>query len=287
MARVCAAVLAPTGSLDTASLDSARAQQGTELEVLVVAPTGPTLPTLPEGVRVLRVPASASPAALRNAAVREARAPYVCLVEPGERLEGTDALAAAAAALDADPAALAVYGRTLVEEKGARRARPERGRSGRILRPLVQYKAFVSALASVVWRREELAKRGFGEAYRTPQGLLLALLVDASHDDEAFAFLPRTQAVTGLVRDDPASLEEKVKIFVALLYGASRLDERIEVRVRFRLARHLVALGKLHYRKGDHTRAGKLFGEAVKAAPSYFKGRRYQFMNFLKGVIAR
>jgi hypothetical protein len=78
-----------------------------------------------------------------------------------------------------------------------------------------------------------------------------------------------------------------VKTFVALLYGANKLDERLEARVRFRLARNLVALGKHHYRKGDHARAGKLFGEAVKAVPSYFKGRRYQFMNFLRGVIAR
>src|SRR5262249_12659975 len=140
--------------------------------------------------------------------------------------------------------------------------------------------------ASLVWRRELLEKEPYQTSYKTPQGLLLSLLIEHARDRN-FVFRQATTSAAVPVRDDFATLEEKVKIFVALLYGATRLDERIEVRVRFRLARHLVALGKHHYRQGDHARAGKLFGEAVKATPSYFKGRRYQFMNFLKGVMAR
>jgi hypothetical protein len=123
------------------------------------------------------------------------------------------------------------------------------------------------------------------DAYRTGGGILLDLLVRASKD-HPFLFLPDTVAHTERRLDDVPALEEQVKVFVSLLYGAHKLDERVETRVRFRLARHLVALGKHHYRKGDHARAGRLFGEAVKAVPSYFKGRRYQFMNFMKRVIA-
>jgi hypothetical protein len=282
---ISAVVLAPAGGRGLTGLDSALAQTGTPTEVLVVAPEGESL-DVPAGATLVRARVG-SPAALRNEALRAATSPYVCLIEPGERLEGADSLASSGALLEQDSSPAACYGRTLVEEKGAPRAIPERGRGGRILRPLVQYKSFIVSSASVVWRRDVVLREGFSDSYRTPQGLHLALLAEVGRERN-FVFRPATTAaVAAPLRDELATLEEKVKIFVALLYGAIRLDERIEVRVRFRLARHLVALGKHHYRQGDHVRAGKLFGEAVKAAPSYFKGRRYQFMNFLKGVMAR
>jgi hypothetical protein len=82
-------------------------------------------------------------------------------------------------------------------------------------------------------------------------------------------------------------LEELVKVLIGVLYSGSPLDEKVEARARFRLARHLVAMGKIHYRNEDHKLAGNFFDEALKAAPAYFKGRRYQFMNFVKNTIPR
>jgi hypothetical protein len=283
---ISAVALTPGGATGLPGLESLLRQEGSDLEILVVARESETLPPVSDRARVVRVGGAPSPAAFRNAAVRAASGKYVCLLEPGERLEAPRALADHVALLDRESAPAASYGRTLVEERGAARAYPERGRGGRVLRPLVQYKSYIVSLASVVWRRDLLLKEGFSESYRTSQGLLLSLLIELARD-RSFAFSATSTAVAAPVRDDLAALEEKVKIFVALLYGATRLDERIEVRVRFRLARHLVALGKHHYRQGDHGRAGRLFSEAVKATPSYFKGRRYQFMNFLKGVMAR
>ena len=35
------------------------------------------------------------------------------------------------------------------------------------------------------------------------------------------------------------------------------------------------------------SKAGRFFDEAVKAAPAYFKGRRYQFLNFVKNTFGR
>jgi len=289
VAKISAIVLSPDPQAARAAVDSVGTQEGCELELVVVIPGAAALdadPAFAPEARVVRLPTDSTPAAVRNAGVKVSTAPYFCLVEPRERLVGKDVLARHVAALEADPTAVASYGRTEVDEgPGVVRARPERGRGGWILRRLVQHKALVASAASVVWRRSLLPERPWDESYKTSSGLLLALLVAASKD-HPFLFLPDTVARTEKKKDELQVLEEQVKVFVALLYGATKLEERLDARVRFRLARHLVALGKHHYRQGDHARAGRLFGEAVKAVPSYFKGRRYQFMNFLKGVIA-
>jgi hypothetical protein len=286
---ISAIVLAPDPRLARAAIDSVVSQQGQDVELIVIVPGAAALdadPELAAKAHVVRLPADSSPAAVRNAGVQVARGPYFVVIEPPDVLVGKDVLARHVAALEADKTAVAIYGRTEVVENGTTRVRPERGRGGWILRRLVQHKGLIASSASVVWRRSMLRAAPFEESYRTPGGLLLSLLVSASKD-HPFLFLPDAVARTDKRADDLSVTEEQVKVFVALLYGATRLEERLEARVRFRLARHLVALGKHHYRKGDHARAGRLFGEAVKAVPSYFKGRRYQFMNFLKGVISR
>ncbi len=289
MALISAIVLSPEPRMARPAVDSVARQKGVEVELIVVIPGAAALeadPAVAPTARVVRIPADSTPASLRNAGVQVAQGKYVCFIESSERLEGEDVLARQVAALEADQSAVAIYGRTAVDEApGVLLVRPERGRGGWIMRRLVQHKLLIASSASVVWRRSMLPEKPWDESYRTPAGLLLSLLVNESKD-HPFLFLPDTVAHAEKRKDEAAVLEEHVKIFVSLLYGATRLEERLDARVRFRLARHLVALGKHHYRKGDHARAGRLFGEAVKAVPSYFKGRRYQFMNFMKRVIA-
>jgi len=65
------------------------------------------------------------------------------------------------------------------------------------------------ATASVVWRRALLPTPPFDESYRTPGGLLLALLVNASRD-HPLLFQPTTVARAEARRDDLAALEESV-----------------------------------------------------------------------------
>jgi hypothetical protein len=290
MPVISAIVLAPDPRQARAAVDSVTSQKGIDYELIVVIPGAAAHdgdPAFASETRVVRLPTDSSPATVRNAGVQLAQGAYLCVLEPSEKLVGDEVLARQVAALEADPTAVAVYGRTAVDEApGLVLVRPERGRGGWILRRLVQHKGLIASSASVVWRRSLLPARPWDESYRTPPGLLLALLVSESKD-HPFLFSPDTVARAEKRKEDVAVLEEQVKVFVSLLYGPKQLEERLDARVRFRLARHLVALGKHHYRQGDHARAGRLFGEAVKAVPSYFKGRRYQFMNFMKRVIAR
>jgi hypothetical protein len=88
------------------------------------------------------------------------------------------------------------------------------------------------------------------------------------------------------VPDDLGVLEELVKVLVMVLYGFEPLRERSEHKLRKRLARQLVALGKYHYRRERTEVAGRYISEAVRIAPAYFKGRRYQFLNFVKELRA-
>ncbi len=228
----------------------------------------------------------ASAAALRNAAWVHASRPYVVFVEPDETLAAKDVLARHAAALDADVAVAASYGQTTIERPQGPVVRPSRGRGGRIQRRLVQQKELIASAASVLWRKDALPARPFDEANATPSSLLLALTLSVA-GERPFHYMAVPVARSVARKETLGSLEEKARIFLGLLYGARALDERLEQRVRFRLARHLVAIGKHHYRAGDFAKAGSFFGEAVKAAPSYFRGRRYQFLNFVKRVIAR
>lgn len=259
------------------ALTSATQQPGVEVLLLGAGPADPS---------VRRVAAAdLPPHEARNAAVVEARAPFLLVVEHGERL-APEAVARHVEALAAAPSAVASWGRTAVQGGDRLRIRPDRGRGGRVLDRVVEDKHLVASTACLCWRKEALGPAPF-EALRAPAALRLGLAVRAARRGEWVH-----QPVVTAERDAPeaasaADLEDVVRALVNLLYGAEPLAPRLEARARHRLARALVSLGKHHYRTGDHRRAGKFFDEAVRAAPADFKGRRYQFMNFVKNLLTR
>jgi glycosyltransferase involved in cell wall biosynthesis len=236
----------------------------------------------PHQANLRHVPASGlSRGEARNAAVAAAQGRYLVIVDPGERL-APDALERHVTALDgADAETVASYGRTAIHRGVHVRLRPDHGRGGQILKRLVKDKYVLASSACVVWRREALLSTPFPH-FESDAAARLGVAVELSRRGGAFAFHPAVVAERDLERLDPEALHELVKIFLGLLYAPEPLPEKLEQRVRFRLARHLVAIGKHHYRGEDFKRAGSFFDQAVKAVPNYFKGRRYQFLNFVK-----
>ncbi len=79
--------------------------------------------------------------------------------------------------------------------------------------------------------------------------------------------------------------EERLRIYISLHYSWPQLDARAQRLVRFRFARQLIRVGKHSYKKGDFEKAGRIFREVVKVAPYLFRGRRYQFLNFVKSLL--
>jgi hypothetical protein len=259
-----------------------------------VQPGGPELVLLADesitgvdpDVRVLRAP-GAPTAAARNEALAGLRGERVMIVEGHERLT-PDALAQHLEALAGAPDAVGSYGRTAVQERDRVQLRPDSGRSGRILSRLIHDKHLLGASAAALWRREALGAAPFDDGYRSVAATRLAMALRVARAGGEFVFVPAVVAERDAEGQDLEGLEELVRVFLSLLYGPDPLDEKAEQRARMRLARQLVAIGKHHFRQGDHRRAGKFFDEAVKAAPSYFKGRRYQFMNFVaRNVLSR
>lgn len=239
------------------------------------------------GLVVTTPAAGTSQAAARNEAIARATGDYLVLVEAHERLV-PDALGRHVAALDAAPEVGASYGRTAIEEDGQVRLRPDMGKSGRVLARLIHDKHLIASSACAMWRRSALGATPYDETYRSVPALRLGMALRVAQEDVEFVFHPTITAEREAERQDLAGLEELVRVFLGVLYGTAALEEKAEHRARMRLARQLVAIGKHHFRQGDHRRAGKFFDEAVKAAPSYFKGRRYQFMNFVaKNVLSR
>jgi len=262
------------------ALASARLQAGAP-ELLLLGPGAivDAIAGVGEDVRQLRT-AGAPSAAERNEALNGARGELAMIVEGHERL-AQDALTQHLAALTATPTAVASYGRTAVEESDRIRLRPDSGRGGRILSRLIHDKHLVASSAAVLWRREALGVAPYDEGYVSIQATRMAMALRVARSDGEFVFLPAVVAERGAERQDLAGLEELVRVFLGLLYGPAPLEEKAEHRARIRLSRQLVAIGKHHFRQGDHRLAGRFFDEAVKSAPSYFKGRRYQFMNFV------
>ncbi|MDC3378735.1 glycosyltransferase [Planctomycetota bacterium] len=232
------------------------------------------------------VTAGETPAGQRNAAVNAATGDLVVVVNGHESL-APEALTRHAEALAADPNAVASYGRTAVHEEGHDvRLRPEKGRGGHVVSRLVKQKHLVASQACLVWRRGTLSEAPFRAESTTPAALRLGLALDLAAKGE-FVFVGEQVAERISEPLDLVALEELVKVFLGILYSPDSLDDKLEQRARFRLARHLVAMGKQYYRAEDYRLAGKFFDEALKAAPSYFKGRRYQFLNFVKNTISR
>lgn len=266
------------------ALASARAQaSGHELIVVGELPPGEEA----AGVVVMPAAPGSTQAAARNEAIARAKGDLVVIVEAHERL-APDAVSRHVAALDAEPEAGASYGRTAIEEDGQVRLRPDAGKSGRILARLIHDKHLLASSACAMWRKSALGATPYDATFRSAPALRLAMALRVAQEGVEFVFHPTITAERAAERQDLAGLEELVRVFLGVLYGTTALEEKAEHRARMRLARQLVAIGKHHFRQGDHRRAGKFFDEAVKAAPSYFKGRRYQFMNFVaKNVLSR
>lgn len=228
--------------------------------------------------------AETAPHELRNAALAHATAPFVTVVE-GHEWFGPNSLQRHVESLRDQPELVASYGRVAVHELGRVRVRPEQGRGGAVFRRLLREKHLVAASAALIWRREALAAAPYPEL-TSPPALRLALALELARAGE-FAFHATVVAERDPEQIELVVLEEFVRVLCGVIYDPALQDEKIEERARVRLARYLVAIGKLHYREADYPRAGRFFDEAVKAAPGYFKGRRYQFLNFVKTTLNR
>lgn len=226
----------------------------------------------------------ASPAELRNAALAACKAPLVVLLEAGEQL-APSALERHVSALE-DEDCVASYGRTAVRDaEGRTRSLPQRGKGGEVEGQLLRDRHLLASSAALVWRRAALGEAPFSEHDTSPARRLdLALRLARGN---TFSFHPTVVAERNAERLGLSELEELVRVLVGLVFSPDSLPSELEEPARRRLARHLVGMGKLYYRAEDYPRAGKLFDEAVRTAPNYFRGRRYQFLNFVKNTISR
>ncbi len=272
--------------LVTRAFRSARGQvEGAQL--LVAGQAGALrseLAAISEDYEALELP-DASPAEVRNAAVASAKAPLVCVVEDHEWF-ASGGLQRHLETLRDQTELVASYGKVAVHSDGRVRVRPEHGKGGDVARRILTEKHLIAASGALVWRREALGSTPYTADLTRAPALRLALGLDLAKAGP-FGF-----HTTVVAERDPESieltcLEEFVRVLCKVIYDPSLDDERVEDRARKRLARYLVAMGKLHYRADDYARAGCFFDEAVKAAPGYFKGRRYQFMNFIKTTLDR
>lgn len=198
-----------------------------------------------------------------------------------------DALAGLVEALEAEPDVAAAYGRTAVHRSEDRvRTYPDEGHEQEMFGNLLRDKHLVAASGALLWRRDAGGADPYA-GFATAPALRLAHVLALGRTGRPFAYVDRVVVERKVEALDMETQEELIKVVVAVLFGPERLDEELESRARFRLARHLVALGKLHYRAEAYDRAGRLFDEAVRSAPAYFKGRRYQFMNFVQRTLAQ
>lgn len=237
-----------------------------------------------EDYEALELP-DATPAEVRNAAVASAKAPFVCVVEDHEWLAG-GGLQRNLETLRDQPDLVASYGKVAVHSDGRVRVRPEHGKGGDVGRRILSEKHLIAASGALVWRREALGATPYPADLTRAPALRLSLGLDLAKAGP-FGFHTSVVAERDPESIELTTLEEFVRVICKVVYDPSLEDERVEDRARKRLARYLVAMGKLHYRSEDYARAGRFFDEAVKAAPGYFKGRRYQFMNFIKTTMDR
>jgi glycosyltransferase involved in cell wall biosynthesis len=270
----------------SAALESARGQvDGAELLAAGAVTSGPVADAIAPLGGEVRAVAAEGAAAARNAGVTAARGEFVVVLDGHERL-ASGALARHLEGLRGEPQRVASYGRVAIH-RGRVRIRPEQGKGGHVLGRLLKDRHLIPAAGALVWRRAALGEAPFDPAYSSSAALRLDLALKLSRLDGGFVFHPVVVAEREPEEQGLTELEELVKVFLGILYGPEALSESREQRARFRLARQLVAMGKHHYRAGDHKRAGRFFDEAVKAAPGYFRGRRYQFLNFVRNTLSR
>lgn len=229
-------------------------------------------------------PGERAPGAARNLALERCSAPFVLLVEPGERL-APGALARHVEALRSQPQLALSYGRTAVQDPGGHvRLRPVQGRGGALLRPLLRDRHLLASSAAALWRRAVLPRPAWGD-WRSPEALRLDLGLRVARGGAQAVFHPAVVAEHADAARDQGSLEELVKVLLSVLYAPQPLDPALEPVARKRLARHLLRLGKHHHRAGEAERAQVFFDQAVKAAPGYFRARRWQFMSWLSRLL--
>ena len=235
------------------------------------------------GAKRLKLPGQGR-AEVWNLGLAELETDFVTFIDAGQ-VVADGALSTLSELLAADPNLGGCYGRTAVIDGEAQlRYRPEHGKTGSIFHRLLDKKHFLAAPACVLFRRAALGE-GFDAAYKTPRAVFLKKSIEVARA-RPFRFCDRAVVTATTVPDDLGVLEELVKVLVMVLYGFEPLRERSEHKLRKRLARQLVALGKYHYRRERTEVAGRYISEAVRIAPAYFKGRRYQFLNFVKELRA-
>ncbi|MDF1664682.1 MAG: glycosyltransferase family 2 protein [Planctomycetota bacterium] len=220
-----------------------------------------------------------------NQAMAMVEGDYLTFLDAGHLL-AEESLKALMAPLDQDINLGGSFGQAAIIDGEANvRSHPENGRTGRIFNRLIDKKHYFAAYPCVMFRKSVM-EVGFNEVYRTPKAVFLefALTLTNFHP---FFFVDETIVTAPSEKEDCLILEELVKVFVTVLYSFEDLSERSEQKVRKRLARQLVALGKYHYRREDYDKAGRFISQAVQIAPTYFKGRRYQFLNFVKDLMSR
>jgi len=273
------------------SLESLVQQTGLEIELVYIdnSPTPETNERIEEILKLYDAQRVSKPGAPRaqawNEALAASKGDYISMLDAGHILaEG--AYATLAGILDSDTDLAGAYGRTAVIDGEANvRYQPERGKTGRIFNRVASNKHFFSASSCVLWRRRVL-EPPFNEVYKTPKAIFLehALRITI---DQPLAFADQTIVTAPAMKDDYLVIEELVKVFLVALYGMDFDSERSETKLRKRLARQLVAIGKIHYRREEYVQASRYISEAVRIAPTYFKGRRYQFLNFVKDLVSR
>lgn len=224
-------------------------------------------------------------AELWNEGLLRSTASVLLILEPGQILAEAS-LSTLLQGLSEDESFAGAFGRTAVVTGDADvREHPDSGKTGRIFNRLIEKKHFVACTGCVLFRRE-CFEGYFNEIYGSGEIAFFEHLLHVAHF-HPFRFVNQLVVTAPNVAHTQETLEEMVKALVAVLYGVEDLSERCEQKVRKRLARALLALGKSFYRREQYEHAGRYINQAVKMAPTYFKGRRYQFLNFVKDLLSR
>lgn len=234
----------------------------------------------------------------RNAGVAASDARYIAFLVPADEWERGH-LALHVSTLENDSSIGASYGRyTVRRDDGTLKTRPSTGAQGDIFEPLIQQRQLFYTPSVVMARREALSRTppaSSGSSHRILRGPVdetldgvgvLDLLLRLSRDWKIAFVEEAAPVLTPANRPHDGIIERRIRIFIGLLYGPQKLEEDVEHLVRGRLAHELTALGKLYYGREDYDRAGRFFREAAKASPGYFKGRRYQFVNYVREMLS-
>ncbi len=266
-----------------ATLDSLASQES-DAEILWAGPDDDLVRTAQSllGDKLRLVPASGGVGVAVNQALERANGTFVGLVPAGDILFA----GSVAKRLECfgEGAPHVVFCAAKAHERGnVVRRRPKRSFSGQILHRLLETGTELP-ISTLLVRRSVLDRyRPLNTDFKILSDYDLILRMAR---DEAFACIDEVLVehrplLTDLYQYD----EERLRVYISLFYGWPELDPQISRLVRFRFARQLIRVGKHSYKKGDFEKAGRIFREVVKVAPYLFRGRRYQFLNFVKSLL--